>query len=151
MGKKFHPKKTPKFAPENRPQEARTPKIGVAAEAGPSKPVWRFFHLDWDGPWCPSKCKESGVRGLLERLAAFESMSWVEIKSGGSHTVGAEGIIKQARDRLTDRKLDEWADHLTSLRITGKERLWGFLRAGVFHALWWDPEHEVYPSKKKHT
>lgn len=151
MGKRSHAKKTPKFAPENRPQEARTPKIGVAAEAGPSKPVWRFSYLDWDGPWCPSKCKESGVRGLLDRLAAFESMSWVEIKSSGSHTVGAEGIIKQARDRLTDRKLDEWADHLTSLRITGKQRLWGFLRADVFHALWWDPEHEVYPSKKKHT
>lgn len=33
MGKRSHAKKTPKFAPENRPQEARTPKIGVAAEA----------------------------------------------------------------------------------------------------------------------
>lgn len=49
---------------------------------------------------------------------------------------------------MTDRKLDEWADHRTSPRITGKERLWGFLRAGVFHALWWDPEHELHLSKR---
>jgi len=151
MGKKSRPKKVPKFAPENRPQESKTPKVAIGVDSGPSKPVWRFSHLDWDGPWCPSKCKEAGVRGLIERLGAFESMSWIEIKSSGSHTVGAEGIIKQARDRLTERKLDEWADHLTSLRITGKARLWGFLRAEVFHALWWDPEHQVYPSPKKHT
>ena len=33
----------------------------------------------------------------------------------------------------------------------GKQRLWGFLRAGVFHVLWWDPEHQIYPSWEKHT
>ena len=87
----------------------------------------------------------------MEKLANFETMTWTQIKSSGSHTVGAEGIIKAARTRLTERKLEEWADHLTSLRLSGKERIWGFLRSDVFHVLWWDPKHEVYPSKKKHT
>ena len=152
MGKKSQAKKIPKFAPENRPQNVREPKIGVSVE-GHANPVWRLSHIDWGGPWCLSKCGgDAGVREILNRLAGFESMSWVEIKSKtGSHTVGAEGIIKEARQRLTERNLDEWADHLTSLRMKGKERLWGFLRAGIFHALWWDPEHQVYPSKKKNT
>ena len=112
MGKKSHPKKVPKFAPENRPQKSKTPKVAVGVDAGSSKPVWKFSFLDWDGPWCPSKCTEDGLRGLIERLADFESMSWVEIKSSGSHTVGAEGITKQARDRLTQRKFDDWADEI---------------------------------------
>ena len=152
MGKGNRPlaKKIPKFAPENRPTATREPKFGVAVD-GHTSPVWRLSQLDWDGPWCPSKCADAGVREILTRLAGFETMNWVEIKSKGSHTVGAEGIVKAARQRLTERNLDEWADHLTSLRMGGKERLWGFLRAGVFHALWWDPEHQIYPSPKKHT
>ncbi|MDQ1010386.1 hypothetical protein QFZ82_004871 [Streptomyces sp. V4I23] len=36
------------------------------------------------------------------------------------------------------------------LRFTGKQRLYGFLVGNVF-VLWWDPEHEVYPSPLKHT
>jgi hypothetical protein len=151
MGKNSHAKKTPKYAPGIHLAAGKEPKIGIAPD-GPTHPAWRLAHIDWDGPWCPSKCKEAGVRQILERLAKFESMSWVQIKSNtGSHTVGAENIIKKARQRLTEQKLDEWADHLTSLRMSGKERLWGFLRGGIFHALWWDPEHEVYPSPKKHT
>lgn len=151
MGKKFLAKKAPKFAPENRPVTARKPKIAVSVE-GHANPVWRLSHIDWDGPWCPSKCKESGVREIFKRLANFESMSWTQIQSGsGSHFAGTQGIIKEARLRLSHLKMEEWADHLFSLRMSNKERLWGFLRAGVFHALWWDPEHQIYPSVKKHT
>ncbi|MEI6175357.1 MAG: hypothetical protein WCS43_00580 [Verrucomicrobiota bacterium] len=151
MGKKTQAKKIPKYAPSIQLAAGKEPKIGVSPD-GPTHPVWRLSQIDWDGPWCPSKCKESGARQILERLAQFESMSWVQIKSNtGSHTVGAENIMREARQRLTERKLDEWADHLTSLRMSGKQRLWGFLRAGIFHVLWWDPEHEVFPSKKKHT
>jgi hypothetical protein len=151
MGKKPHATKVPKFDPRNKPNPAKEPK-SIESTDGLTHPVWRLSQIDWDGPWCPSKCKDDGVRQIMERLAQFESMSWVQIKSStGSHTVGAENIIKSARQRLTERNLDEWADHLTSLRMSGKERLWGFLRAGIFHALWWDPDHQVYPSQKRHT
>lgn len=151
MSKKKHAHKTPKFDPRNQPKPARQPKVVESVESL-TYPVWRLSHMDWDGPWCPSKCKEDGVRQILERLGNLESVNWVTIKAEtGSHIVGAGNICKEARKRLTERKLDEWADHLTSLRMGGKERLWGFLRGGIFHALWWDPEHQVYPTKKKHT
>lgn len=42
----------------------------------------------------------------------------------------------------------EWA----SIRIQGKERIIGFLESGfVFHIVFFDMEHEFYPSKKKNT
>jgi len=151
MPKKPHPKKVPKFDLRNRPDTAKEPRIGVSLE-GATNPVWRFSHMDWDGPWCPSKCKDSGIREVLARLANFESMSWQQIHSGtGSHVVDVTGIIKEARDRIIHLKKEEWADNLCSLRMCGKERLWGFLRSGIFHLLWWDPEHQVFPSKKKNT
>lgn len=107
MGKKQKAWKSPKFDPKNKPNPTKEPRVAESM-VGQTHPVWRLSHIDWDGPWCPSKCKETGVRHVLERLARFESMSWVKIKSEtGSHTVGAENIAKEARQRLTDRKLDE--------------------------------------------
>ncbi len=151
MGKKSGKNKKPKFASENRPREKREPKVAVEISGDSASPVWKFAHLDWDSPWCPSKSDAAGIRAVIARLSNFETMRWADIKSSGSHTVGTQGIIKEARDRLIERKLEEWADHLTSLRISAKERLWGFLRGDVFHVLWWDPKHEVYPSSKKNT
>ncbi|MBQ1167023.1 hypothetical protein KBZ21_54410, partial [Streptomyces sp. A73] len=37
------------------------------------------------------------------------------------------------------------------LRIGGAGRLWGFLVGHVFHIIWRDPDHQVWPSKKKNT
>ena len=105
MGKQFLAKKTPKFAAENRPVAARGPRIAVSVE-GHATPVWRISHIDWDGPWSPSKCREAGDREILKRLADFESMSWTQIQSGaGSHLVGAQGIIKKAHLR---RRAGTW-------------------------------------------
>lgn len=42
----------------------------------------------------------------------------------------------------------EWA----SIRIQGKERIIGFLESGfVFHIVFFDMEHDFFPSKKKNT
>lgn len=151
MGKKSHAKKVPKLPPGIHPAAGKEPRIAVSTD-GSSHPVWRLNHMDWDGPWCPSGCKDAGVRGIMEKLANLESMSWTEIQSGtGSHLVGVDGIIKQARERIFALNKQQWADNLFSIRLSNKERLWGFLRLGIFHVFWWDPEHQVYPSKKKNT
>ncbi len=42
-------------------------------------------------------------------------------------------------------------DALVSLRLGAKKRIWGVLEGSVLYVLWWDPHHEVYPSKKRHT
>jgi hypothetical protein len=59
-------------------------------------------------------------------------------------------LIKEAQDRLTEISLDD-LDELTSLHLTGKGRVWGIIDQGVMNLLWWDPEHQVCPSHKKHT
>ncbi|MEU2128489.1 hypothetical protein [Streptomyces sp. NPDC018352] len=52
--------------------------------------------------------------------------------------------------RLTAIGFDD-ALKIQRLRFTGTQRLYGFLNGNIFHVLWWDPLHEVYPSKLKHT
>ena len=40
---------------------------------------------------------------------------------------------------------------LISLRLKGRQRVWGIRILSVLNLLWWDPEHEVFHSEKKHT
>ncbi len=149
---KSRAKKIPKIAKGNQPIALKSVPIGITGEEqGHPTPLWRLSSIDWDGPWCPSKCGDHEIRGIHSWLANLEGMPWTQILSNGSHIVGTDGIIPDAKKRIIALGKAEWQDHLCSLRRTGKERLWGFLRAGIFHVLWWDPEHEVFPSKKKHT
>jgi hypothetical protein len=40
---------------------------------------------------------------------------------------------------------------ISVFRVTGEKRLYGFRCSNVFHVVWWDPQHVVWPSRKKHT
>ncbi|OYV04560.1 MAG: hypothetical protein CFE26_16225 [Verrucomicrobiales bacterium VVV1] len=145
-------KKIPKIAKGYLPVASKSVPVGFSGEGqGQPSPVWRLSNIDWDGPWCLSKCAALEIREIHSWLANLEGMPWTQILANGSHVVGTDGIIADAKKRIIALGKAEWQDHLCSLRKTGKQRLWGFLRAGIFHVLWWDPEHEIYPSQKKHT
>ena len=87
------------------------------------------------------------IRGKLRN---FESMTWGTIIGANSHQVPTESLCKEARDRLAALHLDE-LEELFSLRLSGKERVWGVLEHNVLTILWWDPDHQVCPSLKKNT
>lgn len=117
------------------------------------RPVWRFADLDDDGPWSLSACEHSQLRDIFAKLKDFERMTIGEIfKPGSEHgkTYEVESLPKQARSRLIEIERDDETE-LARLRFAGRRRFYGVLREHVFHVLWWDPEHTVVPSKKKHT
>ena len=58
-------------------------------------------------------------------------------------------ISPAAQKHLMQRNIE--TDTLISLRVTGKKRIWGVRDGSVLHLLWWDPQHEVYPTKPRHT
>lgn len=37
------------------------------------------------------------------------------------------------------------------LRLTGTQRLYGFLVDAVFHVVWWDPDHKIWRSRLRRT
>jgi len=88
-------------------------------------------------------------------LVNFESMTWNEILVQGrkqNHLIAIGELSKAARDRLNvlfNGNID--VDELLSLRLTGKERVWGILDNGVLGLLWWDPQHQVCPSALRNT
>ncbi len=67
-----------------------------------------------------------------------------------NHTVLVSRLSPEAQKRLREIKQDD-LDELTSLRLSGRERVWGIRESGIFHLLWWDPEHRVFPTTRQHT
>lgn len=115
--------------------------------------LWRFSDVDHDGDWSFSSMNPSDLVDVLQRLGSFESMTVREIfytgDNPGKH-YDVPTLPKPALGRLIELGRED-ETKLARLRLTGERRLYGFLRDHVFHILWWDPTHDVYPSQKKHT
>ncbi len=89
------------------------------------------------------------VRALAKKLQDYERMTWAEVKRR-DHPVPLPSLVVAARNRLGELGQDDVSE-VWRLRFTGKQRLWGLRQGEVFQVLWWDPEHKVCSSKKKHT
>lgn len=90
---------------------------------------------------------------VLRKLADCESMTVQELRS--TRRLFKEydlpgGLCKEALDRLTDMRRDDMTS-IQRLEFTGLQRLYGFLDGNVFHVVWWDAHHEVYPSRLRNT
>lgn len=91
----------------------------------------------------------STLKRIRERLSHFESMSWSEIlvtSKKQNHSIRVQTLSQPAQDRLDDLAIA--LDEVVSLRLSGKERVFGYLENGVMVLLWWDPDHAVCPSQK---
>lgn len=147
-----HTPKT-KFSPPYK--EPRTEKTNKdrSESASNYNPVWQFQQIDLNHPTWGWKClKGDIVDEVFNKLKNYETMLWKEIHANKdkNHHVSLDKLCKAAQDRLQELKLDD-EDTLYRLRLTGTQRVWGVLRGHVFQILWWDPDHTVCPSPKKHT
>ena len=56
-------------------------------------------------------------------------------------------ICSEAYARLRKLKLDD-QERIFRFRMTGPHRLYGFRFGHVFKTVWFDPTHQIYPTKK---
>lgn len=126
--------------------------INKALPCDTMKISWHMGIVDLEGSWpWPVDDKKTIWGRIFPKVKSFETMTWAEImKEGQSHSVAVSEIISSASKRLEEINQDD-IDALFSLRISARERLWGIRDQHMFKILWWDPNHEVCPSKKKHT
>jgi hypothetical protein len=87
---------------------------------------------------------------IREKLKLFESMTLNEILGPNHHKVRIDQLCSTAQSRLAELRLDD-VEELISLRLTGRQRVWGVLEHNVVILLWWDPEHQVCPSLLRNT
>lgn len=134
------------------PLTKKSARIGQGAEAIPTMTFrWSLDSFDWDGPFsCGTMAAREFTETVIAHLKAHEGRKWGEVEGSESHFVEIDKIIKVASDRLPTIGMQD-TDQLFSLRHGGKPRVWGTRDLAIFRVLWWDPEHAVCPSKKKHT
>lgn len=131
------------------PKKIRTDISKVAPQD--QKPVWQVGYLDKDGPWGWREMEPNlFFEQVLPTIKSFESMFWKDILGRNNHAIPVDEIVKEAQQRLVKIHLDDIAT-LISLRLSGKKRIWGVKIQNILRILWWDPNHEVCPSPKRHT
>ena len=115
------------------------------------KLVWKVTGIDDNSPWgwnqitCPDF-----LRNIWEKMRNFETMTWSEILGRNHHAIAVNDIIKPAQNRLEQLGHDDQAE-LVSFRLGNTERIWAIRSGAEAFLLWWDPNHEIYPSHLRHT
>lgn len=154
--KRVDEQRKPRVDATARPKGGKTPrmqrKFNPTDPAG--KVVVQFGRFDVGSEWCLSQVESEELRTVLQRIGAIETMTVREAfnnqdEPGKDYSV-ADLPTKAARERLIHLKYDD-EDQISRLRVSGTGRLYGFRRNERFYALWWDPQHNIWPSPKKRT
>lgn len=123
------------------------------------QPAWSFKRMLHETKWvfppdefvCHDESSCIDPKCVFSKLAAFESMTWREIKQqtyGGKNKTNHHFITdlskldKDAQQRLEKLQINE---NFFSLRLEGAVRVYGLLQSQVFEVLWYDNKHEIYP------
>jgi hypothetical protein len=146
-----HPHKQPTF--NQLVEAAKQPKVAVDPEEyWRKRPSWRLHWAQMCDPFGWHILSAEKAAEIRDKLAGFESRTWAEIlvtAKKQNHLVSVGDLEPEARKRLS--QLGIFVDQLASLHLSGTERVYGVLEEGIFSVLWWDPNHEVCKSQKKHT
>ena len=134
-----------------------TIKNGVSYEG--IKSAWVFDKIDRNGCFAFDINRDDfDYHEVLEKMISYANMTWGGLRrqthdDGKSkhHFLDADKLSKNAKERLVAMHLEEEADQIYSIALQNKLRIVGLRDKDRFHVLWYDPEHDIYPSTKKHT
>lgn len=114
---------------------------------------WHISLIETVGPFGWHVLELEKLLEIRGKLGSFEGKTWNEFlvaEKSHNHTVPVDQLCAQARRRLEEIGQDD-VHSLISLRLSGRERIWGIRQQHILKILWWDPDHQVCPSAHKHT
>jgi hypothetical protein len=156
MAKGGKPKKrlaVPPMGPASGKQIGNAKGLLPGAGNSSERLCWRFTYVDHESRWDFCAITPALMCEILGKMSACESMTIDELRKTWRLFKDYElpgGLCKEALDRLTATGRDDQTK-IQRLEFKGTQRLYGFLEDNVFHVIWWDPDHEVYPSTLKNT
>ncbi len=129
-----------------KPEPAKIPKRSADPVIGGENPLsWRFSHRDMGGPFGWRQVTSEEIQTVIIRFSELESMTWDKIIATKSHPIACEKLCDDARARLVDIGKNDF-DELMSFRVNGTLRVWCIHDNSIMRVLWWDPNHQVYPT-----
>lgn len=147
------------------PVTAKKPRISLAVKATKATkepvaesiswydyyPCWRITHLEMCPPYGWHQIDPVTLAHIQNKLRCFESMTLSQIflhAKKQNHGVKLYKLSPEARKRLGELGHDATIEELYTLRLAGRQRIWGIRECNTFQLLWWDPNHQVCPSLK---
>lgn len=132
----------------------RRPKAERPRSTAQDQPLFSFARVDTacDPRWAFDPSGEE-ARLILRFLSEMSRLTWAQIeamRSKGHRTHHSQEVHTLDRDAQRDFRRARLAETFGDLpmfrfRLSGAQRLWGFREGQVFHAVWWDHLHQVYP------
>ena len=118
-------------------------------------PIWCFDNVDNSDIFRLSK-ETVNCNLMIDKLLLLSKMTWAKIKAAThddgkskNHELDYNGISIEGQNRIRAKNLsDEDIDTIFSIAFTNKIRLIGLKKDRVFHAMWYDENHEFYPVKR---
>lgn len=159
-------RKAKQIAQAESPTTDKVPLSVALAGAQPESPriatdptAYRKMRPEWvRARFCsffPRNCTDHHWRKAIDpKLAAWETMTWGKIEqiprgTGHGkmhHTMLVSKITEAAQDNLEQHGWGSF-NEIFRFRMGNKPRLWGFRELHRFSIVWYDPEHEVYPTE----
>jgi len=137
------------------PKTENKAKVLIRKPEKNGKIIWRFHRVDKGGRFA-FDIEKLDHKLILDKLLAYSTMTWQEVEKAThdkgkskNHVVNdaQENISKEAWQRLEAMHLEDEADSLFSFALNNLVRIWGLKLGDEFHVLWYDPRHEVFPTK----
>lgn len=119
--------------------------------------IWTFDKIDTDGQFAFNiNRNDFDIHQVMDKMIAYSNMTWAAIKhqthdNGKSkhHTLNVDGFSDEAKKRFEFKQFQDYSDSVFSFALQNKLRIIGIRTGQIFHAVWYDCNHEFYPSKKK--
>lgn len=138
-------------------QEKRTVKNRITYDD--MVPAWMFDKIDRNGDFRFDINREDfDSKEIMAKMISYSGMTWSKIirqthddSRSKHHYLKINDLSKFAQDRLRTLGLEEDSDQIFSFAFNNKLRIIGLRERDKFHVLWYDPNHNVCPSFKRHT
>lgn len=141
----------------NQIKHLRDPSIGKPRKRVATQPLpksgsnclrFRFDRVPTGGQFCLSKITPTEHVDLLNKLKSFETMKATDAFSGSP---GKDYQLDNRVPTILKKNINAIGDDIdmvSRLALGGKPRLYGIRNGNEFSILWWDPEHQLWPSAK---
>lgn len=121
-------------------------------------PIWRFDKLDRTGKFAfDLSRKDFDHKEILQKLIEYGAMTWDNIskqqhdysRKSKHHYLELDSLSTDALNRIKARHFEEETDVIYSFALQNRLRIIGLRHGSEFDIVWFDPNHEFCPSKKK--
>ena len=132
--------------------------VHVEPSSEGQKVIFVFDRVDRDGKFAfDVKRKDFDAKVFLEKVIEYSSLTWAEVrrqthdagKSKHHYLTEVSRYSEAAKERIIKLRLMEDTDRIYSFAFDNKLRVIGLRDREKFHVVWYDTEHEFYPTSKK--